>query len=300
LIDSYDLPFGSRKMDLPILSKGDLQIEEKQEFVLISGNKFSARLDKKSGLLTDVVSQKDTLIKSGPFLNLLAYGEGDWAARPFFNKAKLWKLKKLTYDRKDTFIEIISSGTFDNIVQVEYKIKLDAAGTMIIEYSGTGAPEGNFIRESGLKFVAADQIHKISWDRDSYWTSYPEIHLGMPEGKVHLKNDFKMSYRIKPEHVWENDMLDFYYQGIKKKIPLTKIARATKDKIFRYSLYAQNESAISVISQGNHSCRLDKTDAGKVLHINHQFDYYSLLWGNYQRNIKFDSGFKDVVYMKIH
>ena len=76
----------------------------------------------------------------------------------------------------------------------------------------------------------------MKWDRNSYWTAYPEYHLGMPVGEIELNNNPEMAYREYPNHIWENDTKDFYYQGIHKQIPLRKIAIATKENIYSFAL----------------------------------------------------------------
>ena len=204
----------------------------------------------------------------------------------------------VNYSLKDGIVSINTAGTFDDTIAVQYEIKLDSKGNIIIHYSGSGALEDKFIRESGIKFITGDQFDKLAWDRHAYWSAYPELHLGMPSAEIDIKNDLKMEYRIAPDQIWENDMKDFYYQGIHKEMALSKIVRATKENIYYYSLKSR-DSKLTIFSDGNQSCRFEKTDLGYVLNINRQLDYYSLLWGNYQRNIKFEKEFGDTVYLTI-
>lgn len=300
LIDAYRLRLGSREIRIPVLKSGYITVLEDQDYVFFTGTNYSAKLDIHSGLLKDVISQKDTLIKSGPYLNLLAFDKGNWAARPFYDRAQSWKLSEVKYSITDDIVEIVTSGFFDDTVAVEYKIQLDGNGTIIINYSVSGAPEGKFIRESGIKFITGNQFIKMAWDRNSYWTVYPELHLGMPVGDIELKNDLEMAYRKYPDHEWENDMKDFFYQGIHKEMSFSKIARATKENIYSYSLKCSNETGLKVISNGEKACRFEKTDHGYILNINQQWDYYSLLWGNYQKNIKFKKEFSGIVYLKVY
>jgi hypothetical protein len=299
LIDSYLLPFEARETILPILESGDITIKEEQDFVTITGKQYSAKLDIHSGLLIDVNSGTETLIKSGPYLNLLAFDEGDWAARPFYDRARVWKPENVTYSKKEGIVEIISSGSYDDTVNVEYKIQLDAKGLIRIDYSVSGAPEGKFIRESGIKFITENQFNKMAWDRKSYWTVYPESHLGMPIGEIELKNDLAMIYRKYPDHIWEMDMKDFYYQGIHKEMPFSKMARGAKENIYMYSLKNEDKFGISVFAKGDKACRLEKNNKGYVLNINSHWDYYSLLWGNYQKNITFEKEFSETVYLAV-
>jgi len=298
LIDDYNLRFGNREISLQKLVPGNLMVNKDNDVVLFTGENYSAKLDLNSGLIKDVISKNDTLIKSGPYLNILAFDNGDWATRPFSNRAKTWKLDNVDYSLNNGIVSIITAGTFDDTVAVEYKIRLDAKGTIIIHYSGSGAPEGKFIRESGIKFITGEQFETLAWDRNAYWTAYPDLHLGMPSGEINLNHNPEMEYRIVPNQAWENDMKDFYYQGIHKEMQLSKIARATKENIYSYSLHCK-DSKITVFSEGNHSCRFEKTGLGYVLNINNQLDYYSLLWGNYQRNIKFEKKINDTVYLTV-
>ena len=92
LIDAYHLRFGSRETSLPVLMAGNLTAKKDNDIISFTGESYSAKLDLNSGLIKDVISKNDTLIKSGPYLNILAFDNGDWAARPFSNRAKTWKL----------------------------------------------------------------------------------------------------------------------------------------------------------------------------------------------------------------
>jgi beta-galactosidase len=299
LIDQYHLRFGSRELELPELIPGMLNQQQDHDYIFFSGKNYSAKLSLKTGLMEDLSVRKDTLIKSGPYLNLLAFDKGSGTTIPFFDKARVWKLVNLEYSQINGIITINTDGTFDDTIAVHYTLQLDETGTLKISYSAAGLPEGKFIRECGIKFIGGNQFTKMKWDRHSYWSAYPEFHLGMPQGEIELNNPPAMVYREYPTHLWENDIKDFYYQGIHPSLPLSKIARATKENIYSFALTKNDLSGLIVLAAGDKSCRLDRTESGYILFINDLWDYASLKWGNYQKNITFEKEFKGTVYLQI-
>jgi len=67
LVDEYNIRLGKRGDSLPLLRAGNIAITEiPGRKVKIEGNGFRAVLDKNTGLLENVISKNDTLIKSGP------------------------------------------------------------------------------------------------------------------------------------------------------------------------------------------------------------------------------------------
>ena len=135
---------------------------------------------------------------------------------------------------------------------------MDENGVFNIDYEVQNAPEEKFIQEAGLKFITGEHFQKVAWDRNSYFTAYPETHLGKPTGEVDLNHKPEMKYREKPHHDWEMDTKGFYYFGLEKELPFTNIARSLKENIYSYSLKTKNNSEIEVFSNGRQACRFDK------------------------------------------
>ncbi len=299
LIDKYKLRFGKRDKKKIELKPGNLKISEEKDFVNILGRNYSVKLNLKNGLLENIISKNDTLIKSGPYLNILVFDNGDWATVPFYSKTDNWQLQFTNYSLHDGIFNISTKGNFENNLTVEYKIQIDENGLLNIDYSALNLPENKLIREAGIKFHVGNTITEMNWDRNPYWTIYPDYHLGLAQGSINL-NEIKFSeYRKKPDHIWEMDGNDFYYHGLNYQSPLNRLAISTKENIFSFGLKTRNSASIMVYDSGEKACRIDKTVMGHNLYINDEWDYASLKWGNYQKNIKFEKQFMGNVNLQI-
>ena len=300
LIDEYNLLLGKREIRFPVPEPGNITIEDIAGGKLkIEGKNFRARLDKTTGLLENVVSKNDTLIKSGPWLHFSYLSYDHWSVVPITeNKSKL-KTVKVDYEIKNGFLVIHSTGLIDNL-KFNYNIKIDAAGTVIIDYNINGIDVKGREEELGLKFITGNNFDTLSWDRKSYWNSYPAIHIGMPEGKVSLKETNRTNYREEPAPIWEFDNKSFYYNSLGESENLSYLAGSMKENIFSYSLSTPGKSSVTVYSQADKACRYARKDIGFVLYINKLWDYTSLNWGNYMKNQQLPQQVSDTVYLKLN
>ncbi|MEN8227368.1 MAG: glycoside hydrolase family 2 TIM barrel-domain containing protein, partial [Bacteroidota bacterium] len=299
LVDEYNIQLGTRKVDLPVCQKGELMVEERGALVWVQGKGFSLRLNKKSGLLENIVVENDTLIKSGPYINLKIPGKRvQYSTIVMDDMAKNWLCESFDYEVKDGILNLYTSGRYDNL-STDFYIQVDENGTIVTEYKVEDAPEGNGIQEQGLLFYTGAQFQTLAWDRDAYFTAYPETDMGKPQGEIALGDKPEMKYRNHPEHEWSLDSRNFYYHGLEKKLPFTNIVRSLKENIYSFSLKAEGNSQLQVIDKGTKACRFDKIDGKYVLLINDQWDYTSLLWGNYMKMIKSKEKFQGVVVLGI-
>jgi len=83
------------------------------------------------------------------------------------------------------------------------------------------------------------------------------------------------------------DSKGFYYFGLDSELPFTNIVRGLKENIYSYALKTEL-TGIEVLSNGSQACRFDKTERENVLFVNDLWDYNSLLWGNYFKQLKTD------------
>jgi hypothetical protein len=197
----------------------------------------------------------------------------------------------------DGIAEIQTEGHYDGIL-VNFNIKIDEQGIFDIGYQVKNAPEGNTVQEAGLKFKVGDEFRQLAWERDAYFTAYPKHHLGSQIGVIDLTLRPDMNYREKPQHSWEMDSKGFYYFGLNAQLPYTNIVRAMKENIFSYALHTGN-STLKIHSQGQQACRFDRINGENILIVDDQWDYNSLLWGNYMKMIPSKREFKGQVVFTI-
>jgi beta-galactosidase len=281
LIDQYNLTIGEKVSEIPKCKKGKLKVSDREENVSIEGKDYSLTLNKKSGLINDLIVKNDTLIKSGPYINLKIKGQSN----SIIDYAQNWKCTGFEYEIKDGIATITTKGVYDRVTS-NFRIEVDQEGLICIDYKINHAPEGEEIHETGIKFITGNQFSNIEWNRKTYFTSYPESDPGREEGVVNLNIKPVMEYRKYPDHKWGMDIKEFYYYGKIIELPLTKAARSTKENIYFYTLTTPDNHFIKVIDNSTQACRFDKIDSSYVLTVSLEWDYPSLLWGNYYKSIK--------------
>ncbi|MBN2175493.1 MAG: beta-galactosidase [Bacteroidales bacterium] len=285
LIDEYNIRIGEREITLPECQKGKLVIHDSGDLINVRGKKFSMQVNKKSGLLEDINMNNQTVIKSGPYLNLSL-----WDTRKISGYAKNWKCTGFKYELEDGIAKIHTKGLYDNI-EVDFVLLADENGVFNIDFDINGLPEGSKVQELGIKFIMGSSFEKLAWDRDAYFTAYPGDDLGAPVGEVDLNYRPAMKYRTYPDHNWVFDTKGFYYFGLDTVLPLSNIARSMKENIYAYSLKTGPGETLTVYSDGNQACRFNKVKNDFLLHIDDQWDYPDLAWGNYMKNIILEKSF---------
>lgn len=298
LVDEYNIRLGEKIIEKPVCENGKLKVDEHGNVVEFSGKGFVFSLDKSTGLIQDVKKNGELLIKSGPFINLRIPGKSkQYSTIEMDDYAQSWKCKNVDYSVSNGIAEITVIGKYDKI-DASFIIRVDENGTMNVQYKIDNAPEGKHIQEAGIKFITG-YFDQLSWDRKSYFTAYPDNHLGSLNGEISLSEKPAMNYRQQPQHAWELESKNFYYHGLEKELPYTNIVRSTKENVYTYALSTDSENKIVVFGDGKQACRFDKINGENILIINDQWDYTSLLWGNYMKLIKCGKTLEGNVTLKL-
>jgi hypothetical protein len=245
------------------------------------------RIDKKTGLFSQVTTGSGTIGFSGPYLNLRTLGKSVmYSSYTMEDHGRDWKLRSLSIVAAGHEAVVKVEGEYAAIKRVEFEVRIGADGGLRTSYSVDATPAGS-LREAGIAFLIDDVFDSLSWKREPYWSVYPPGHLSAAEGKAPLYTDSPKSYRLAPAKAWEDDTKSFFYEGIgdETSAELTRMAKATKEHISVYSLDGKGRLGLSVEGDGRLSCRIAKTEGRIELVINGMLDYPDLSWGNYQRNI---------------
>jgi beta-galactosidase len=292
LVDEYNLGIGKREPVVPVLQSGPLEVEDEADRIIIRGEEFSLSVDKTEGIIMDLEAGGVGLIRSGPHLNLKTPGKRFYGSvESIIDLARNWKCRSVRHEIKDGIATVYSSGSYGKI-DVSFVFRVDGHGTMQVDYEWQGPPYGNLVQEAGIYFVAGDSFREVSWDRQGYFTAYPEADLGLPKGKADLTYRPPMSYRQKPGHEWIHDTEGFYYFGPDSQLVYSNMARSLKENIYSFSLSTGDGKSISVHGGGTQACRFDRIDGNNHLIINNLWDYPDLLWGNYMKMISLPGHYK--------
>uniref|UniRef100_UPI00321776D0 glycoside hydrolase family 2 protein n=1 Tax=uncultured Draconibacterium sp. TaxID=1573823 RepID=UPI00321776D0 len=299
LVDEYNLQIGERVVELPVFEAGNLTVKKTDTKISITGKSFSAEVNKQNGLLENLKVNNELLIKAGPFINLRIPGKAiQYSTIEMDDYAQNWMLTDLNFEEKEGIAQLYLKGKYDK-VSAEFEIQFDENGLLNIDYKVDGVRTDKNIQEAGVKFVTGDNFEKLAWNKNSYFTAYPENHMGSPVGEVLLTDKPKMDYRKKPEHNWEMDTKGFYYFGLEPELPYTNIVRGLKENIYTYSLTTAGVK-VEILSDGNQAARFDKINGENILIVNDLWDYNSLLWGNYSKGIKSEGELSGSVKLRVN
>lgn len=289
LVDSEALRRGQGHEE-PVAQSASGQVvlfEEDGQATITCENGVVFRIDKKTGLFSQVATDSGTIGFSGPYLNLRTLGKSVmYSSYMMEDHGRDWKLRSLSIVAEGHEAVVEVEGEYAAIKNVKFVVRIGADGGLTTAYSAAATPAGN-VREDGIKFLIDDVFDSLSWKREPYWSVYPPEHLSAAEGKAPLYTDSPKSYRLAPAKAWEDDTKSFFYEGIgaETSAELTRMAKATKEHIRVYSLDGKDRPGLSVEGDGRLSCRIAKTEGRIELMINDNLDYPDLSWGNYQRNI---------------
>ena len=298
LVDKYELYLKHvyPKVE-PASLAGDITVEKtKDQLIVICDNQTKIFFDKKTGMIQKIIKPDESLSVSGPYINLRIKGKAImYSYYEIMDYGKDWTLKKLSYKVDADCAEFRIRGKTGKLPEVEFNIIIRSEGIVDIQYQMEKIPD-EFIREIGVYFELENISDSLSWTRDSYWSYYPVNHLSTRQGGTVIYSTNIKQYRTKPEKGWNQDTKSFYYSGIEDEKPgkaITHKAKATKENISEYALFKDNERILTVLSEGQHNCRLSKDNENLILYINNEMDYVDLSWGNYQRNIKLKKEYKN-------
>jgi len=303
LIDKYVLGLKSfdpkQEINLP---EEDIELEETKEHLnVLCKNDMKIVFDKSTGLMSTIQKPSDTVLLSGPYINLRTKGKAIMYSYHQIDDHDInWTLKDFKFERADKYVTIKIRGKYEKLSSIEFKITINSDGKMRIQYQLEKIPN-EFIREIGVKFILGNEFDTLSWSRDTYWSYYPPHHLSSGKGVAVLYSDNQKTYRNPPDKDWNQDAKSFYYDGTRNEIikeKLTNITKSTKENIFEYKLIG-NQSILSVQGDGFIGCRIAKSYNKILLFINNELDYTDLSWGNYQRNIKLKTNYLNEVVLYI-
>jgi len=299
LVDRYELILGSINTTPPLCEPGDLKAIETSDKINLIGKEVSMDVNKITGLLEDVIVGGDTLIKSGPYLNLWVPGDAaQYSSIKMDDLARDWKCTKFSYSMENGVATMISEGKYENLT-ASFFIRLDENGIMEISYEASVGKTKKTIEEAGIKFLTGSSLDKISWKRDAYFSAYPESHPGRPAGEAFLSYKPESQYREEPKHDWAHDTWGFYYFGLNEAPYYNNDVRSMKENIYEYALISTSKAELKVLSNGEQACRFDLFEGNNTLMINNQWDYNSLRWGNYMKGIPLENKIHGKIYLKL-
>ena len=298
IIDTEHISLGNKPKEiLKGERNGGLEIVENSSQIIVKGDGFEIPFDKNDGLITNATADGKVFIEKGPFLHLeinlnhLSGAEVRKRARSILTSSSDWKKKDLSVKKQNDKVIAILTGSYQDIM-VSIHMTISSKGEMDIAYELDGQPNG-YIRETGLKFDVPERYNWLSWDRKGYWTCYPKGAFAGNQESVSMYSGVKMEYGKRPNQAWGQDAHNFFYwsdKGANTENPITQQAKGMKENIYCYTLSEEDhlKGSFNVVSRdASIACRVSKEASGNLmLHINNQWDYPEIAWGNYCKIIE--------------
>ncbi|MCX6972441.1 MAG: hypothetical protein NTV93_20150 [Verrucomicrobia bacterium] len=311
LIDDERITLGiPAKPEAPALA-GVPQVVEADGRITIQGTEFGIVIDRATGLIQCIQHGTANVPLTGPVPHIFKLEEfQENGINPDIGQVPsiigktttydspllgAWKLKDLRIEKKASAIGVYVTGQFDSF-DVDYIYTIAANGRLDIDYQFKNLPpldttgkipnSGEPLNlEVGIKFQTGDQFDRLHWDKKTYWSSYPEGHLGSGKGSIELFSTNKPVWAQKPTQPWSKDVWDFYLMGwpAPEGKLLTYEASAAKQAIRTYTL-DDKEAKLALTIHGDGKATTARygqfTDNNYYLYLLDTLDYH-LRWGNY-------------------
>jgi len=317
LVDRYVITLGEVADPVAPAVSRTPEVTEEDGKILVQGDAFCFVVNRESGLIQRIEHDAEVMKLTGPLPHIVkleeylyegvnpAIGAGLKTVMPktvSYDSPlfKAWKKTSIRIEEKDQSVEIHVAGRLD-AMEVTYIYILGANGRFDIAYHFDKIPPlvvenkkrdrgGPLNLEVGIKFLASDQFDRSSWDKQAYWSTYPEGHIGRSTGSIALFTTDKPEWAQKPDTPWAQDVWDFYFMGwgVPGGKLLTYEAYAAKQAIRTYTLEDTNASmALTVYGDGKTTtARFGQfSDQTYYLYLLDTLDYH-LRWGNYSAEIR--------------
>jgi hypothetical protein len=273
LIDEFELPIGVRKSE-PLKQQYPVpKLQQNENEIIVSGDKFQIAFDKKNGSIEKVSCKGQTLIVGGPHLNL----------EPL--RLQAFSPQDVKAEVDGDVVKVKIKGSYGT-VGVSYEISIDGAGVMNVGYSIANPPADNLYREVGLAFDLVDGVDLLQWQRKGLYSVYPKDHIGRNAGVAMRVSKGKGSnYRKQPDWSWSQDMHDFYYQGKGHTgYGMTHDFRSAKENIYFASISdSQTGNVLRVESDGkSHAVRMGTAPKDDIVDDASSDLIYKANWSTYQ------------------
>lgn len=291
LLDAYRPILGNRNDMVPKTANGTvLTLTENDSCYVVKGGTFALEVSRKTGLLTRVQSNGETVMENGPYLNAyvnlnhLSGAEVRKIANFYKVSAEDWQKEAVNVSKVGNEVRVLLKGTYKT-VKVDYQINISPDGRIDIDYMTEGLTNG-YLREEGVSFKMSNTMKTVNWTRRGYWNYYPEGEFAGNQESAPLYNAHHVAYGEKPNQPWAMDTHNYYYwadAGANVKNPLTQKAKGMKENIYAYCLLNGNNHGVMVSStDADVACRLNKpADDSLILYVNNRWDYPEIAWGNY-------------------
>ncbi|HVT90365.1 MAG TPA: glycoside hydrolase family 2 TIM barrel-domain containing protein [Tepidisphaeraceae bacterium] len=284
------------------------RLADRADQITITGDEFSITFDKKSGSISNGAFKGTTLLKGGPYLNVIGVTLSDWAvkqisARTEDNEAVLSIAG--TYSATPEAVggrggrgrgapQAAQPSSNPSTVEVHFEVHIDGTGAIVTRYTldkfDLTPPEPRVVpwnntnaggyQEVGVSYLVTGQVDQLAWRRKGYWSVYPDDHIARVRG-IAVRKGQTPQVDVKPTWNWSQDETPAG-QG-------SNDFRSQKENIyFASAIVSGSNLGIRAESAGTDAVRIEAADASQLnsdlrLNINNLWNYRNLGLGNYMK-----------------
>ena len=277
LIDQFRLEIEPESPSLPKMPTATATLRQTVDAMLVTGPKFLVTLNKTTGLVTRATFNDQLVLEGGPFLDL---GEGPLSSH--------WLLRNCEATVDDGTVTIRTAGECKRgqgieTIPVEFEIEIDGSGLITTRYQTQAKPSG--YAQLGITYLLPSNVDRLTWNRKSLWSIYPEDHIGRTKGVALKKTNHAAAiYREKPDWPWSEDMGDFFLWGKEDSSSwATNDFRSLKENIW-YAACSSTGSDVGVRAEAEAdiAVRASVQPDGRISFSLYNFwSYPDLDWGNF-------------------
>jgi len=316
LIDAYRITLGSKPAPVTPEVQGKPSVSSVGNELVIQGDGIQYRMDKTTGLMKSIVKNGATIPLIGPFPHVFKQEEymikginPEVGNKPTWTmgsdqyqspEIKAWQFSKMHVNVEEDVSQIHVRGTFGEI-DVHYLFTFGVKGRLDVKYffdnipplpepAGKHPTQGPLDLEVGIKFQTSDQFEQLTWEKDAYWSCYPDGHLGGAAGNIALFSEARPVWAQQPTQPWHKDNWDYYFMGWEPPAGklLTFEAMAAKQAISSYTL-TDDDAQLGLTVHGDGKTTTARygqyRDAQYYLYHLDRLDYH-LRWGNYSADMR--------------
>jgi hypothetical protein len=182
-------PVRIKEAPLPVPEAGKpLRIEAD---ISIEGQGFSWRLDRKTGLVRSGRAGDREVVVGGPALYLGGPLPRDVADMASWGTCTDWTPSNVKVTEGADGVTVTAEGVY-KAAKGHYALVFDGAGGLEVRYdfvhtgpNPTGHRASGY-REVGVLLEVSGKCDMLRWQRRAKWTTYPDDHIGRPEGTARL------------------------------------------------------------------------------------------------------------------
>ncbi|MGN0277698.1 MAG: glycoside hydrolase family 2 TIM barrel-domain containing protein [Hominisplanchenecus sp.] len=284
MVDEYNIQTAEVEYYFTPAGNTAPETEDTVNELLVTGDDFSVRFDKKTGLISQAMYQDKTLITGGPYLHVTGMELGTWT--PDSSEGVAAKIV-------DHYAVVTLKGSYANGQRVQFELKISGNGIIITDYTLLSSPAvGSGLKEVGISYDIPSDVESVSWLRDGLYSAYPDDHIGRSKGtapKIRKGSaETPDQYGVEPAWSWKDDMKNYFVYSTDDPNNglVTNDFKTMRENIRYYTVnYGTEKDAPRI------SVESGKTDAAARVDVSYERVFvddrdaavkYSGSWGTYE------------------